>query len=294
MIVVTAPTSTIGHQVLRNILRSSEPIRVIAREPSKLPAEVRERAELVRGSHGDIDVVNQAFAGADAVFWLAPPDPHAKSVEAAYVDFSRPACDAIKRQGVKRVVDITALGRGSPQAEHAGFVTASLAMDDLIASTGVAFRPLTMPSFMDNILMQLEAIKTKGMFFSPIDGDRKLPACATRDIAATAAKLLLDPSWTGQAHVAVLGPEDISFNDMARIMSEALGKPIRFQQISFEAYKSQFIKFGMSYAMAQGMTDMARAKNEGLDNAEPRTPENTTPTSFRQWCESELKPAVLG
>ena len=31
-----------------------------------------------------------------------------------------------------------------------------------------------------------------------------------------------------------------------------------------------------------------------LDNAEPRTPENTTPTSFRWWCEQVLKPAVLG
>jgi hypothetical protein len=80
---------------------------------------------------------------------------------------------------------------------------------------------------------------------------------------------------------------------MARIMSEVLGKPVRFQQITFEAYKSQFIKLGMSDAMAQGMTDMARAKNESLDNAEPRKPENTTPTSFRQWCKEELKPAIL-
>ena len=45
-------------------------------------------------------------------------------------------------------------------------------------------------------------------------------------------------------------------------------------------------------AMAQGMTDMAWAKNEGIDNAVQRTPENSTPTSFRQWCEQVLKPAV--
>jgi len=49
----------------------------------------------------------------------------------------------------------------------------------------------------------------------------------------------------------------------------------------------------MSEAMAQGMLDMMVAKNEGLDNAQPRTPESTTPTSFRQWCEEVLKPAVL-
>lgn len=294
MIVVTAPTGTIGHQVLENILGGGEPVRVIARDPSRLPPHARDGVEVVQGSHGDINVVNQAFKGADAVFWLVPPDPHAESVEAAYVDFTRPACEAIKNQGVKRVVDITALGRGSPVVEHAGFVTASLAMDDLIASTGVSYRALAMPSFMDNLLRQVEPIKSQGVFFSPISGDRKLPACATRDIAAVAARLLLDPSWSGQGHVAVLGPEDLSFNDMAQIMSEVLGKPVRYQQIPLEAYKARFIGFGMSEAMAQGMADMAAAKNEGLDNAEPRTPESTTPTSFRQWCEEELKPAVLG
>lgn len=49
----------------------------------------------------------------------------------------------------------------------------------------------------------------------------------------------------------------------------------------------------MSDAMAQGMLDMAVAKDNGLDNAEPRTPQSTNPTSFRQWCEDVLKPVVL-
>jgi len=293
MIVVTAPTGTIGRQVLKNLLVGDERIRVIVREPSRLSPQTRARVEVVQGSHGDIHVVSRAFADADALFWLVPADPRAKSVEAAYVDFARPACDAIKSRGIRRVVDITALGRGLPIAQHAGYVTASLAMNDLVKSTGVSYRALTMPSFMDNIIRQLESIKNKGMFFSPISGNRKLPACATRDIAAVAAKWLLDSSWSGQEDVAVLGPEDLSFNDMAQIMSEALGKPIHFQQISFEAYKVRFIEVGMSEAMAQGMTDMAIAKNIGLDNAEPRTPENTTPTSFRQWCEEVLKPAYL-
>jgi uncharacterized protein YbjT (DUF2867 family) len=293
MIVVTAPTSDIGRQVLANVLDKGESVRMIARDPSRLSPQTRQRVELVPGSHSDFDVVNKAFTGADAVFWLVPPAPDAKSVEAAYVDFTRPACTAFKSQGVKRVIGVSALGRGTPVAKNAGLVTASLAMDDLIASTGVSYRALTMPSFMDNLLRQVAPIKNQGVFFSPIAGDRKLPACATRDIAAVAAKLLLDHSWSGQGSVAVLGPEDLSFNDMSRIMSEVLGKPVRYQQIPFDAYKARFIGFGMSEAMAQGMTDMAAAKNDGLDNAEPRTPENTTPTSFRRWCEEVLKPAVL-
>ena len=129
--------------------------------------------------------------------------------------------------------------------------------------------------------------------FSPIDGERKLPTVATRDIAAAAARLLLDASWSGVDEVPLLGPEDLSFSDMAEIMSEVLGKEVRFQQTTLERYKNQVLGFGMSDAMAQGQTDMAWAKNEGIDNAVQRTPENSTPTSFRQWSEEVLKPAVL-
>lgn len=293
-IVITAPTGDIGTQVLANVLGSGATIRVIARDPSRLSAQVRERVEVVQGSHRDVSVVDQAFEGATSVFWLCPPDPHAESVMAAYVDFTRPACEAIRRHGVRRVVGISALGRGTPMAANAGYVTASLAMDDLIVGTGVDFRALTMPSFMDNIARQAAPIRDQGMFFLPIDGDRKLPAVAACDIASVAAGLLLDPSWSGSGEVPVLGPEDLSFNDMARIMSDVLGKSVRYQQVTFEVYKAGFVQRGMSDAMAQGMTDMARAKNEGLDNAVQRTHRNSTPTSFRQWCEEELRPVVLG
>jgi len=291
MIVVTAPAGLIGHQVLNNLLKSDEPIRVIVRDPSRLPAHIRERVEIVQGSHGDLDVVNQAFAGAHSLFWLVPPAPHAESVDAAYAGFSRPAAEAIVRHGVERVVSISALGRGVPL--NTGYIAASLAMDDLIASTGVHFRALTMPSFMDNILRQVGSIKSQGVFFDTTLADLKLPTCATRDIASAAARLLLDHTWSGQGHVAVLGPEDLSCNDMAQIMSEVLERPIRFQQISGEAFKARLIERGMSNAMVQGMLAMMMAKNEGIDKAEPRTAESTTPTSFRQWCEEVLKPAVL-
>lgn len=294
MIVITAPTGKIGRRVLAGVLETGAPVRAIVRDAGKLPDGVRDRVEVVEGSHGDAEVVDRAFAGADTVFWLVPPDPRAVSVDEAYVGFTRPAAEALTRHQLKRVVSISALGRGSPWADKAGFVTASLAMDDLIANTGVAFRAVTNPSFMDNVARQAVPIREKGTFSLPLDGDRKMPTCAARDIAEIAARLLLDPRWGGTGHVAALGPEDLSLNDMAAIMSEVLDKPICYEQISFDAYKAGFVERGVSDAMAQGLTDMAWAKNEGLDNAEPRTRENTTPTSFRRWCEEELKPAVFG
>ena len=78
------------------------------------------------------------------------------------------------------------------------------------------------------------------------------------------------------------------------VMTAVLGKPVKCVRTDYDAYKQQFIGRGMSEEMAQGMTDMMRAKSEGLDNGEVRTRENTTQTGFRQWCEGVLKPAVTG
>ena len=293
MIVITTPTGAIGHQVLEHVLGSDEPVRVIARDAARIPEGQRRRVEVVPGSHGDSAVVNQAFAGAETIFWLVPPDPHANSVDAAYLDFTRPACDAFKKHGVKRVVGISALGRGTPWAANAGLVTASLKMDDLIASSGVSYRAVTNPSFMDNLLRQVESIGNQGVFSLPISGDLKQPSTCTRDIAATAARLLLDHTWTGVGHASVLGPEDLSYNDMAQILSDVLGKRVRFQQISADAFKSRLLQRGMSEPMAQANVDMWNAYNQGLDTIEQRTRDSTTPTSFRQWCEEVLKPRAL-
>jgi uncharacterized protein YbjT (DUF2867 family) len=166
-------------------------------------------------------------------------------------------------------------------------------MDDLIASTGVHYRTVTNPSFMDNLLRQVELIKNQGIFSLPIAGDLKQPSACTRDIAATAATVLLDQSWSGVSSVPVLGPEDLSYNDMATIMSEVLDKPVRFQEVPGEAFKARLLQRGMSEAMAQANLDMWVAYDHGLDTAESRTPQSTTPTSFRQWCEDMLKPRVM-
>lgn len=292
MIVVTTPTGLIGRQVLGRVLADGrEPVRVIARDPSRLSLEVRGRVEVVQGSLTDVDVVTEAFAGADGVFWLVPPDPRAASAEGHLLDFARPLCQAIASQGVDRLVYVSGLGQNP--GRNGGPGSAGSGADELIAGTGVSYRALPCPAFMDNLLQQVEPIKSQSMFCYPIAGDRKLPACATRDIAAVAAGLLLDRSWSGPGRVPILGPEDLSYDDMARIMSEVLRRPVRYQRVPGEAFKATLTRQGMTEAWAERLVDRMARVDQGLYNAEPRTPESTTPTSFRQWCEDVLRPAVL-
>src|SRR5580704_2012038 len=297
MIVITTPTGDIGSQVLATLLSSTgttgEKLRVIVRDPARLPGPARDQVDVVAGSHADAGVVDRAFAGADAVFWVVPPDPHAPSLEAAFSGFTQAAAQAFTTHGVTHVVGVSALGRGTPAAGRAGLVTASLAMDDLIAGTGVAYRALANPSFMDNLLRQVRSIRDEHVFSGTAAAGRKAPAAAARDIAATAARLLLDRSWTGAGSVPVLGPEDLSPQDMARVMSGVLGTPVRYERQSLADLGAALAGYGMGDAFVQGMVAMMRAKDEGLDDGVPRTPQTASPTTFRQWCEEVLRPAVL-
>jgi len=291
MIVVTTPTGHIGSQLVPHLLAAGARVRVIAREPEKLSAEVQSRVEVVQGSTDDIKVLSEALSDADALFWVVPPPFQHMDLNAYMLQFTEPACEAITAKGVKRVVAVSSLGRGL--AKNALLLPA-FAMDEMIERTGVCYRALWCPGFMENMLRQVQPIKHQGMFYGLYRPDVQTPLVATSDIAASAARLLLDERWTGQGGLAVLGPEDLSCNEMACIMGEVLGKPFRYQQIPPDTFKMQLMQDGASEAMAQGLVDMAAEVNEhGIHNAEPRTPENTTPITFRTWCDQVLKPAVL-
>ncbi|MEU5864428.1 NAD(P)H-binding protein [Nonomuraea sp. NPDC047529] len=296
MIVITAPTGNIGRRLLSLLVEAApahgEELRVVVRDPARLPEAVRGRVEVVTGSHGDAATADRAFAGADAVFWLVPPDSSA-TPEEAFSGFTRPAARAFAAHGVGHVVGISALGRGTPQADRAGLVTASLAMDDLIAGSGVAYRALASPSFFENLLEEAGSIREHGVFTDTVAADRPAPLVAVADLAAAAAGLLLDRSWTGVGSVPVLGPQDLSPGDLARIMTEQLGRPVRYRRQPLDELRSTLLGYGLNEAFVEGVVDMKRAKDQGLDADVARSPRAGRATGFAQWCAETLKPAVL-
>lgn len=292
MIVITAPTGKIGGRVLERVLEGDEPARVIVRDPARLSPALRARVEIVEGSHRDAAVVDKAFTGADAVFWLVAADPRAASADEAYSGFGRAGIEAFAAHGVRHVVGVSALGRGTPVVDRAGHVTATLAMDDLIAQTGVHYRALANATFMDNSLRDVRALKTTGVFGSPVAAERSMPYVATRDIGDVAASLLRERTWTGVAEVPLLGPENLTGNEVAAILADVLGVAATYRQSSPEEVRGALSGF-MSPGMIEAMLDMTLAKDRGLDDGVARTPEISalTPTTYRAWCEQVLKPA---
>ena len=92
----------------------------------------------------------------------------------------------------------------------------------------------------------------------------------------------------------MFGPEELSYGDLAHIVSDVVGWSVSYRRVSFEDWAAQLRERSQNVVFVQAYIDMLRAKDEGVDNAAPRTTAIIGPTSFRRWAEEELKPAMAG
>ena len=77
------------------------------------------------------------------------------------------------------------------------------------------------------------------------------------------------------------------------ITPKVLGKPIGFQEVPGPGFKASLMQQRSRAVFAQSLGVFAEV-DQGVYEAEPRTPETTTPTTFQQWCEEMFRPAVGG
>ncbi|MEU7841596.1 NAD(P)H-binding protein [Micromonospora sp. NPDC049114] len=289
MIVVSAPTGQIGSQLVRQLLDRGRRVRVIARDVTRLDRALREQVEAVEGSHDDPVVLDRALPGAEALFWLVPPNPHAPSAEEHYLRFARAGTAAIARHRVGHVVGVSSAGHGWPKP--AGLLSAAFAMDAELAKSGAAYRALSMPFYLENLLGQLDAIRGQGAFYLTCAGHLPLATVATRDIAGAAAELLTDLSWTGQEDVPVFGPDRLTPDGMAEVISQELGRPVAYRRTTVEDFAAMLRSRGATDQAITDLTEMFAAQDEGIYDADWARAKPVA-TDFRTWCRQVLVPAA--
>src|SRR4051812_40733852 len=56
-------------------------------------------------------------------------------------------------------------------------------------------------------------------------------------------------------------------------MTEELGRPVRYQRQSLDELRSTLLGYGLNEAFVEGVVDMKRAKDQGLDSGVGRSPQ---------------------
>ena len=288
-ILVNTPTGKVGRLVTRHLLDAGLDLTLIARRPGKLD-DLGTRAPVVQGDLDDPAVLDRATRGVDTLFWITPglanPD---------YLrwnrDLARLAVATARRNGVKRAVMLSSI---SAQVPRGVGPISSLHEVEREFQAGFADLVVLRPTFfMENHLGSVASIAAMGTIFAPIAGTVRIPQIATRDIATRAAALLGDGTWTGQRILGLHGPADLSFQQTALVIGEALDRPVRFAQVTAEQAKQAMLGAGLPAYIADAYVEMYGAMGSGVfQQAEPRTPETTTPTTLSQFATDTIKPAV--
>jgi uncharacterized protein YbjT (DUF2867 family) len=159
-------------------------------------------------------------------------------------------------------------------------------MENILTATRAAMRLLRCGSFFENLLWQWDPMLEQGSFTYLAPGDVPGPQVATADIAKVAADLLQTPGWSGQESVPLLGPKDLSFDEMAALLSEALGRTVCYQQSSPSDYIAAMQSMGQSESAAQGLVDMFTFL-AGPYQRSPSANRELTPTTFESWLQRE-------
>jgi uncharacterized protein YbjT (DUF2867 family) len=139
-------------------------------------------------------------------------------------------------------------------------------------------------------------IQNFGIMGGPVRPDLPLPMIATEDIAAAAAERLHKLDFSGHETRELLGQRDITYNEAARILGAAIGKPdLAYVQLPPEQFTQALVQMGTSNNFASLILEMAGAMNDGRMKAlEPRSAANTTPTSLEEFAQNEFLPAYRG
>src|SRR6266404_6879831 len=291
MYVILGATGNTGSIAANFLLSKGKKVRVVGRDSGRLQRFVDKGAEAFTATVSDAAALTKAFSGARAAYLLLPP---AKSREDQERE-SDAIAKAVTESGLRYAVHLSSYGAQVP--EGTGPVTGLHSSEQkLNAISGLNVLHLRAAYFMENNLAAIGMIHGMGIFGNALLPDLKLPMAATRDVGDYAARRLLDLDFSGKQTRELLGERDLSITEATAVIARGIGKPdLRYEQFPYHQVQQALTQMGVPPKGAELYIEMYKAINAGvLVPLEPRSAENSTPTSFEQFVQDVFAPAYHG
>lgn len=236
MILITTP-GKVGREATRLLAEAGTPVRLLARDPSKVADLEARGVEVVAADLNDDAGVLAAMRDVQGVILVSPAVP-AQELRVVH---------AAAEAGVKHVVKITSKASfDSPIARRRG----QSEIEAGLIATGLDHTLLRNNAYMQNFLMLAPAIAKTGSFGSSA-ADGRVGLIDARDVASVAAKIAQAPATHIGRTYHLTGPALLSYGDVARILSDVLQRSIAFQPRTFEEDKQAMIAAGLPEPIAQ-------------------------------------------
>ena len=243
MIAIIGGTGTVGSQVAHQISAAGTKFRMLARSPEK--ALKADTVEVVKGDTSDAAAIDKLLASATKLFLLIP------SVRGS-VETANKIIEAAKKAGVKHVVRLSVIGADVKSGLQIGRWHGEI--EAALKSSGLAWTMLQPGGFTQNLLASVATIKKDGAFYGAT-GEAKFCPIDARDIAAVAVKALTSSGHEGKSYI-LTGQEPLSNAEIATKLSAAIGKPVRYVNLSADQLKQGMLSAGLPEFMASDLATL--------------------------------------
>ncbi|GAA3273417.1 NAD(P)H-binding protein [Paenarthrobacter aurescens] len=287
-VAVAAPTGHVGRHLVPMLISAGVKPLLLLRDPDGLAPDVRPEVDVAKVDLLDPHSVVRAVAGVDSLYWVDPP-PAGDDPLAEYELAAESAAKAVSEGGAARVVFQSSVG--AEKRRGMGEIDGLAATEVALNATDAHVLHLRCGYFFTNLEYQLDAIRA-GMLQVLLPVNQPMPWVSPRDIAEVAAGRLLSGEWSGRHIQAVHGPADLSWQQVAGIVSGAVGKPLEVERIPEEAMRKTLAGFGMSAAKVDSLVGMSTGFLGGFVPEQQRSILSTTPTTLAEWAYSRLRPLL--
>ncbi|HEY3620137.1 MAG TPA: NmrA family NAD(P)-binding protein [Candidatus Sulfotelmatobacter sp.] len=292
MYVVLGASGNTGHVVATNLLASGQKVRVVGRNAAHLQPLAAKGAEAFVADVTDAVALAKAFDQADSAYVMIPPNPASTDPLGYSNRVGDAIAAAVQKAATKNVVALSSIGadKDSKTGPVLGLYHLEQKLNQIIGANVLYLRA---GYFMENTLPQVNAIRMMGSVTTPLRPDLKLAMIATRDIGNAAAQALLHPTVRGKQTRELLGPHDLTYTEVTTMIGRAIGKAdLKYIQAPDDQFRSVLVQMGMSEQFAGLLLEMIGSLNSGyMRPLEPRTPQNTTPTSYETFVADTFVPA---
>ena len=291
MYVILGASGHTGSIIANSLLLKGAKVRVMGRDVGRLERFVRKGAEAVTANVSDAAALTKAFSGARAAYLMSPPPKSREDQERE----SDAIAKAVTESGLRYAVHLSSCGAQVPEGTRpiAGLHSSE---QKLNAISGLNVLHLRAAYFMENNLAAIDMIHGMGLFGNALLPNVKLPMIATRDIGDYAAQRLLHLDFSGKQTRELLGERDLSMTEATAVIARGIGKPdLRYEQFPYDQVQQALTQMGVPPKGAALYIEMYKAINAGvLTPLEPRSPENSTPTSFEKFVQDVFAAAYHG
>ena len=283
-IVVTTPTGNVGSRVTRLLLQAGVRPTLLLRDPTKLDAQTLELSDFVQGDQFDPEVVLRSTEGADAMYWVNPP-VFGEDPVAAWERAGSYAARAVEEHGIARTVFQSSVG--AEKRHGAGEIDGLARTEQLLDATAASVLHLRCGMFFTNLSTDPGALE-EGVLRVTWPVDAAMPWVDPRDVGDVAAARLLATDWSGRQVQAVHGPQDLSYAQVASIVSSATGRQLRAEQIPDDQMRGALRAAGLGDVQVEAILGMSTGLREDFEPEDPRTVLTTTPTTLASWAREHL------